>query len=241
MAFQSMNVDRENMKLSHSKISVAIVEDHALFRDILSKTVPVKSAQGEIEVVFKAGSGREMIEQLEIHQPDVILMDLKMPEMDGIQATIYVKKRHPKIKVIVLSMFDEKRFVVELVKCGANGFLTKNTSLGVIWQAIHSVVTRGYFYNDLLSEAAVESWRTKKHTRPSLNDPYNLTKREKQVLAMICDGCKTVEIASQLNIGARTIEGYRSELLSKTGAKNTANLVRYAVEHNLIALDLRKR
>ncbi|MBL4753467.1 MAG: helix-turn-helix transcriptional regulator [Flavobacteriales bacterium] len=88
---------------------------------------------------------------------------------------------------------------------------------------------------------AVESWRTKKHTRPNLHDPSNLTKREKQVLAMICDGCKTVEIASELNLDARTIERYRSELLFKTGLKNTANLVRYAVEHDLVTFDLRKR
>ena len=229
------------MKLSHLQINIAIVEDHTLFREMLLKVIQVNGKWREIDVVFAVGSGKEMVVQLEKHRPDVILMDLKMPDMDGIQATTYIKKYYPAIKVIVLSMFEEKKFVIELVKCGANGYLTKNTSLDVILQAIHTVVTKGIYYNDLLSEAAVEGWSKKKQVKPNLNASANLTKREKEVLALICDGRKTVEIASELNIGSRTIEGHRSELLSKTGAKNTANLVRYAVENDLIAFDLRKR
>ena len=223
------------------RIGVAIVEDHTLFRETFLKTIKADKTWKDIDLVYEAGSGSEMIEKLRNCKPDVILMDLKMPDMDGIQATTFVNENYPGIKLIILSMYEERKFVIELVKCGAHGYLTKNTKIGVIHDAIHAVMENEFYFNDMLTAKAIGNWSYKTQITPSLDDVVQLTKREREVLTLICEGYKTSEIASILNIGDRTVEGHRSELLSKTEVPNTASLVKYAMENDLVAFDLRKR
>ena len=233
------NIPRMNKAIKNIKIAIA--DDHQLFGEMIESWVKLDKEWKGIEVIFKAYDGLELIEQLKRHKPDIILMDLKMPKCDGMEATALIKAEYPDIKILILSMYDEKKFIIELIEKGANGYLLKNISSEELIQAIRTVAESDYYYNENLSEAMVKGWLNKKRIKPNLDDIVNLTAREKEVLELICGGHITVEIASILDIGSRTVEGHRSELLSKTGARNTASLVKYAVENDLVPLDLKNR
>lgn len=229
------------MNKASGNIKIAIADDHQLFGEMIESVAKLDKNWNGIKVIFKVYDGEELIEQLKRHKPDVILMDLKMPKCDGMEATKRIKADNPDIKILILSMYDEKKFIIELIEEGANGYLLKNTSSEELIDAIRTVAKSEYYFNESLSEAMIKGWLNKKRIKPNLDDFVNLTDREKEVLDLICKGHKTSEIALVLGIGPRTVEGHRSELLSKTGVRNTASLVKYAMENDLVAVDLRNR
>lgn len=217
-------------------IKLTIADDHSLFRKGLSSMI--MECHG-IDLIHEAANGRELIDSIEQENrvPDVILMDLKMPQMDGIEATKYLKAVHPDIKIIVLSMYDDDKFIIHMIESGANGYLLKNADADEVQNSIHAVMTNGYYFNDHVSTALLKGLVRKKKIVPSFNNKIHLTAREFEVLKMICDQMTNVEMAKKLCLSARTIEGYRKKLLVKIGAKNTAGLVMYAVKNNLVDLD----
>ncbi|MGD1846727.1 MAG: response regulator [Salibacteraceae bacterium] len=217
-------------------IKLTIADDHSLFRKGLSSMI--NECEG-IDLIQEAGNGRELIDSIEKdnYVPHVILMDLKMPQMDGIEATKYLKAVHPDIKIIVLSMYDDDKFIIHMIESGANGYLLKNADAEEVQNSIHAVMTNGYYFNDHVSTALLKGLVRKKKIVPSFNNKIHLTAREFEVLKMICDQMTNVEMAKKLCLSARTIEGYRKKLLVKIGAKNTAGLVMYAVKNNLVDLD----
>ena len=219
-----------------AKIKLTIADDHMLFRKGLSSMI---SECANIDLITEATNGRELIDTIEEDKkiPDVILMDLKMPEMDGIEATKYIKATHPDIKIIVLSMYDDDKFIIHMIESGANGYLLKNAEPEEVQNSIYAVMTNGYYFNDHVSTALLKGLVRKKKIIPSFNNKIHLTGREYEVLKMICDQMTNVEMAKKLCLSARTIEGYRKKLLVKIGAKNTAGLVMYAIKHNLVDLD----
>lgn len=216
-------------------VKVAVADDHVLFRKGL---ITILETDPNIEVVLDANNGKELIQQLDNGLPDVILMDLKMPEMDGMEATKIVKKKYPEIKVLVLSMYDEEQFIIYCLELGANGYLLKNTDPDEVMKAISVVIEKDFYFNDHISTVMMKGLHQKNRSKskPKLVSGIQLTNREKEVLELICKEFTTPEIGEKLFISHRTVEGHRKNLLEKTGAKNTAGLVVFALKNELIEM-----
>ena len=209
-----------------------IADDHRLFRT--GMVAVLKEIKG-ITVINEAGNGKELLTKLIHEQPDVILMDIKMPEMDGIEATEIVINRYPDVKVIMLTMHDDEQFITHMVDLGAHGYLLKNADVTELELAIHKVMKQGYYFNDKVSEVLLTSLIGKKAKMDKKKkNGLNLSKREHEVLQLICEGFTNSEIAEKLFLSTRTVEGYRYKLCDKVGVKNTAGLVRYAIKNGLV-------
>lgn len=217
------------------KIKVAIADDHVLFRQgvrMLLENIE------EVDLIFEADNGQELIDQFEEEIPDVVLMDLRMPVMNGVETTRLVKENYPKTKVIVLTMHNEHQFILSLFQKGVNGYLLKNATKEELKDAILSVYENDYHFNDYISKAMMIGLFGSDDDKWKGEDLTSLKDRELDVLKMICAEKTSEEIAKTLFLSIRTIEGYRNKLLEKTGAKNTAGLVLYAVRNKLLSVDL---
>jgi DNA-binding NarL/FixJ family response regulator len=217
------------------KIKIAIVDDEELIarliKDFLVKT-------GHIEVILTAGDGEEFIDKLrlsEVH-PELVLLDLKMKKMDGIETTTILKNEFPQISIIVISSYYKKSFLGYMIKTGVNAFLPKGVSPDELHEAILSVYKKGHYFMQDQVEAMREQISAKA-PRPVFSSESALTERETDVLKLLCQQKTAQEIADLLFISKKTVEGHKSNLLLKTGAKNTAGLVIYSVKHNLIDLN----
>ena len=207
-------------------IRLIITDDHPVIRDGV-KTILTNDT--DIELVACAGSGDELLEQLESIKADVILMDINMPGMNGIEATKLVKKKYPNIKVLSFSQYDEKRFVKQLLKNGASGYLLKNSAAGELIQAVKMVHSGGMYLSADLPNVFGEK------SKPRANYLFpELSSRERDVLVEICKEKNTNEIAEILFISPNTVETHRSNLLLKVGVKNTAGLVKWAIENEIV-------
>ncbi len=218
------------------KIRLAIADDQKLFLKGLKFII---NDFENIELVMEAENGKVLIEKVAQDPPDVILMDLKMPVMDGIEATQYLKKHQPEIKIILLTMYNEERLIAHMMKIGANGYLLKDEEPEVVRAAIETVVAQGFYFNDYVSKALLKGVKSNQKTNfeafPATSAETKLSRREVEVLQLICKEQTTAEIAQQLFISSRTVEGHRKKLLEKTGVKNTAGLVIYAYRNGLIS------
>lgn len=207
-------------------IRLIITDDHPVIRDGI-KTI--LTTEEDIDLVGCAGSGDELLELLKTQETDVILMDINMPGMNGIEATKAVKKKYPEIKILSFSQYDEKRFVKQLLKNGANGYLLKNSAANELVSAIKMVHTGGMYLSDDLPNIFGEK------SKPRSNYLFpELSKRELDVLKEICREKNTNEIAEDLYISPNTVETHRSNLLLKVGVKNTAGLVKWALENEIV-------
>lgn len=203
-----------------------IVDDHIIFRKGL---YTILNEIDFVKVVGEASNGNEVLELLKKQTTDVILMDIKMPVMDGIEATAKVIAKYPHIKVIALTMFEEISYFNKMIEAGASGFLLKKTTSEELERAINLVLLdESYFSEEFMSSVNV-------HIKPRQKEStINLTDREREVLDLICKGFSNVEIARFLGVSSRTVDGFRAKLLEKTGAKNAPNLVMYAIKHGLV-------
>ncbi len=216
-------------------IKLAIADDQKLFLKGLKFLV---SEFENIELVLEAENGRDLLEKMETIQPDVILMDLKMPVMDGIEATEILKSRNSDVKIILLTMYNEERLIAHMMKIGANGYLLKDEEPEVLREAIEAVMDRGFFFNEYVSKALVKGLRMK--GKPTLQSvapqaEAKLTRRELEVLQLICQEKTNSQIAEQLFLSPRTVEGHRRKLIEKVGVKNTAGLVIFAYRNGLMS------
>ncbi len=213
-------------------ISVMLADDHSLFRMGMAKLIG--ELEG-IEVTGSAADGKELLRLLDAttQLPGVILMDLNMPNMNGIEATAHIRHHYPQIKIIVLSVYDEEQFIVRMIESGADGYLFKNAEIAEVEKAIRDVANNGFYFNEKMM-AAMRKAPTLKTKNLSFNHMVNLTTRELEVLKLICNELTAVEIAEKLFISTRTVDGHRQNLLDKTGARNTAGLVIYAIKHKLL-------
>lgn len=184
-----------------------------------------------VHAIHQAQNGMEVLELLNREPVDIIFMDIKMPVMNGIEATKNVKAKHPDVKVIAVSMFDDQEFVTEMFGNGASAYLLKNTDRDEITEAIETVLSGEQYYSRDVSEALFKQLLTKSKVPQYDDGTYPLTEREKQVLILICKEFSNREIADQLFVSSRTVEGHRNRLVHKTNSKNTAGLVAYAIRH----------
>jgi DNA-binding NarL/FixJ family response regulator len=212
-------------------IKVAIADDHKIFRKgVILSLRPFTN----IKFVQEAENGNELIEGLEESQPDVILMDLRMPVKDGIETTKIIAKNHPNIHIVVLTMFEDERFVSHLMEIGANGYLLKSADPSEIRRAIMEVFEKGYYLNNFVNRILLKKSHAKQKVIPSLSSEITLTDRERDVIKYICMEFTASEIAQKMEVSPRTVEAIKDRLMEKFGTKNTAGLVFYAVKNNLI-------
>jgi DNA-binding NarL/FixJ family response regulator len=212
------------------KIKVFLVDDHKLFRNGLSLLL---EGEKDIVVTGEAENGKQFCEATLKEIPDVVLMDIEMPEMDGFETTKLTCGKYPDIKIIALTMFGEEQYYLKMIEAGAKGFLLKDSDIEEVIKAIKTVYEGGtYFSQEILYNMVKNINEVRKEAGP----PVQLSKREQEILELICKGYSNTEIASELNISKRTVEKHRSNILIKTQTYNTASLVMFAVENRFINL-----
>ena len=215
-----------------SKIKIAIADDYKIFRDGLKVGL---SADDNFEVVLEADNGEDLLDGLKSTPVDVILMDLKMPIMDGTEATKEVRKKFNSTKVIVVTMYDDDKFIIHLMENGANGYLLKNAESDEIRKSIYSVHESGYYFNDLVNKALLKRLVLKGNIKPSFNQDVDFTERELEVLKLICEEKTAAEIGKEIFISPRSVEGIRQRLIEKVGVRNTAGLVMFAIKNGIVS------
>lgn len=214
-----------------SKIKIAIADDYKIYRDGLKVGL---ASDDKMEIIAEADNGEELMKLLETTRPDVILMDLKMPIMDGMEATKLVRQKYPDIKVLVVTMYEDDKFIIHLMENGANGYLLKNTEPDEIIKSIYAVYENGYYFNDVVNKALLKKLVLKNNLKPSFNQNIELTEREQEVLKLICEEKTAAEIAKEIFLSPRSVEGIRQRLIEKIGVRNTAGLVMFAVKNRLV-------
>jgi DNA-binding NarL/FixJ family response regulator len=216
----------------HNKIKIILVDDEILFRKGISFLL---EREKNLEVIFEASNGDELISflQLNNNHPDIIIMDLKMPVINGVEATKIIRKEFPEIKIIALTSYDSKSFVANMIDVGAVSYLIKNATPQDLLTTINEVALKGFYYTDSVMEVIKQDVLTNKKVKSNFDNNF-LSKREIEVLKLICLQKSSVEIAEQLFISPRTVEGHRNSLLLKTGSRNIAGLVVYAIQNDII-------
>jgi DNA-binding NarL/FixJ family response regulator len=212
-------------------IRYAIADDHKIFRRGI---IAVLENTPFLKLVLEAENGRELLSNLPKAKPDIILLDLVMPEMDGIETTIEIRKQNSDIKIIVITMHDDEKYVIHLMEIGANGYLLKNADPDEIKMAITAAYENGYYFNDFVNKALLKRVVHKNQLKPVFNKNIELTSREIEVLKLICQELTANEISKLIFLSPRTVEGIRTKLLEKIGVKNTAGLVMYAVKNGIV-------
>ena len=214
-----------------NEIKVAIADDHKIFRKgvILSMR-----SYSNIKFVLEADNGEELIAKIPEFEPNVVLCDLKMPIKDGIDATKLITKNFPNIRVIILTMYEDERFVGHLMDCGAAGYLLKNTDPVEINKAIIDVMRTGFYLNPFVNKVLIKKNYSKQKFNPSLTSEVVLSEREIEVLTLVCMEFTAAEIAGKMEISTRTVEAIKDRLMERFGVKNSVGLVFYAMKNSLI-------
>jgi len=204
---------------------VIIVDDHRLFRSGLKFLL---ESTGKYSVIGESSNGNELLELLARVQPDLVIMDISMPEMNGVDATRLAISRYPDLKILILSMFGETQYYNSLIDLGIKGFLMKDADNDEFFRAVSKIISgETYFSQELLLTIIRDNTQ---------NQTIKLSQREREILSLISHGLSNVEIAANLNISQRTVERHRTHLLEKTGSKNSIRLVIYALKNKLISI-----
>jgi DNA-binding NarL/FixJ family response regulator len=214
-----------------SLIKVAIADDHKIFRKgvILSLR-----SYTNISFVLEADNGEELLAGLAQNTPDVVLMDLRMPQKDGIETTKEISRKYPDIRVLILTMYEDERFVAHLMENGANGYLLKSADPAEIRKAIMEVMARGYYLNNFVNRVLLKKSHARSKAIPSLSTEVQLNDKEREVIRLMCMEYTAAEIAQKMEISPRTVEAIKDRLMERFGTKNTAGLVFFAVKNNLV-------
>lgn len=213
------------------KIRLAIADDYKIYREGLKKCIANDTS---LEVIFEADNGEDLIAGFEKQLPDVVIMDLKMPIMDGMEATQIIRKKFPSVKVLVVTMYEDDKFIIHLMEIGANGYLLKNAEPDEIRKSIYAVYENGYYFNDLVNKALLKKLVIKNNIKPSFNQNVEFSEREHEVLKLICEEKTAAEIAKEIFLSPRSVEGIRQRLIEKVGVRNTAGLVMFAIKNGIV-------
>lgn len=215
-----------------SPVKVIICDDHALFRS------GVKTALGhkkDVEIIAEAEHGKQLLGMLQAFQPDVILLDITMPILSGIETLPELKKTYPHIKVIMLTMHNDHSMIAKLMEMGANSYLTKDSDSETIYEAIKSCYENEYYFNALTNMALIDGLKNRRTSESGLNIDAQLNDKEVTILKLMCEEKSTKEIADIVDLSPRTVEAIRDKLRAKTGAKSMAGLVLFAVKNGIVA------
>ena len=220
--------------MNKKKINIFLVDDHQIVRDGIKSLLMDSS---EIHIAGEAMNGLELMEKLEQVKPDVILMDISLPDVSGIELTKQVTQQFPEIKVLILSMYTQEDFITNAIAAGAKGYLPKNTTQQELLNAIIAVYNDKEYYNDAVSEIILGNYISsvrKSKDIISENDEEILTVREKQILKLFVEGLSNPEIADKLFISIRTVESHKNHIMQKLEAKSTVELVKYAIRNKIV-------
>jgi DNA-binding NarL/FixJ family response regulator len=225
------------MKNDQGKIKVLLVDDHRLLREGMSALL---KAFEDIEVCGSLSSGEEAVSQAPILMPNVILMDIVMGGMSGIEATRWIKEQNRSIKIILISSEVKQQLVEAGIRSGIDGYLPKDVEKSTLIEAIRTVMTGNRYFNEAITSLVFEDFFKKKRSvslTGKITSSHDLTRREQEVLGALAAGKGNREIADELFISVKTVDTHRSHILDKLGLKNNAELVRYAIKNNLISMD----
>ncbi len=211
-------------------IKIIIADDHQLFIDGIKSLV---KSMKNMEIIAEVANGKLLLEALENNKCDIILMDINMPEMDGVEATKQVKIKYPSIKILMLTMFSNREYIEKLLRAGADGYLLKNTGKAELQEAIETIINGESYVSKEVTERIMEGLQKKKNAEKNTYI-VELTEREIEVLKLIVQEFTTAEIAEKLFISTHTVETHRKNLISKLNVRNIAGLVKYAMQNGLV-------
>lgn len=217
-----------------SKISIVLADDHVLVRKGI---VAMLESEEEIDVVGEAGNGAEALASAKSLHPDILLLDIRMPEMNGLEAAARLKNFSPATKAVILSMHDSEEYVLEALRAGAYGYLLKDTDKSEFIKALRQIHGGSKYFSGAVSNVLANSLLTGQPISSSSTvkeDPYHLTKKEKEILRMIIDGKHTKDIAEAMNKSARTIETHRFNMMKKLGVNNAVDMINKTIRENLL-------
>jgi two-component system, NarL family, invasion response regulator UvrY len=213
--------------------NIALTDDHVLLRNGLAALV---KSLGHT-VLFEADNGKDFISKLDKNNcPDVVLMDINMPEMDGYDTAQWIKTNYWDIKVLALSMYDNENAIIRMLKCGAKGYILKDSEPGELKAAIDALLTKGYYYSDLVSGKLIHAINKIDDEGSDINTVNNLNERETDFLKYACTELTYKEIADKMFVSPRTIDGYRDGLFEKLHVKTRVGLVMYAIKHGVVSV-----
>lgn len=215
------------------KLKIYIVDDHKLFREGLKLLL---STQDFVQHIHEASNGREFIENLSFVDCDVVLMDIEMPEMNGIDATLTAMRMKPDLKIIVLSMYGDEQYYYKMIDAGVKGFILKNSGIEKVIMAIRKVAGGEHYFSEELLVNILNTMRDNSKQEQHDTADSEISERELEILYHVCRGLSNQEIADLLFISKRTVDKHRANLLSKTGCRNTAALVMYAIKNKMIEI-----
>jgi two-component system invasion response regulator UvrY len=209
----------------NTKINVALVDDHVLLRNGLAKLI---RSFGNYSVLFEANNGKDFIEKAKT-LPEVVLMDINMPEMDGYETTAWLRTNHPEVKVLALSMYDNENAVIKMFKAGAKGYILKDCDPAELKAAFDALVSKGFYYSEMVTGRFIRNIH-------SMDQQVQLNERETTFLKLACSELTYKEIADKLYVSPRTVDGYRDDLFEKLKVKTRVGLVMYAIKHGIVVL-----
>jgi DNA-binding NarL/FixJ family response regulator len=213
---------------------VAVVDDHTMFRKGICALINLFP---NYKVLFDAANGQDFIKQLQPrHVPDIVLLDIVMPEMDGYATANWIKVNHPDIKILALSTMDAETAIIKMIKSGAKGYVLKDAEPADLKQAFDEVLSRGYYYNDLVSRKIIQSVNLLADNKNGITTFSNLTDRELNFLKLACSEKTYFEIAKEMFVSERTVDGYRDALFKKLNISTRVGLAMYAIKNGIVKL-----
>lgn len=213
-------------------ITVYIADDHTLFRKALAKLMLTFDRISDVRDVE---NGMQLLELVKVEAPDVAIIDLQMPVMDGVSVCDYLIAKFPTVKIIVLTQHDDHKIIVQMIEKGVHAFILKIADPMELEKAIYAVTDNDFYHNEMVTEILRSSLRGKKAAPPSGFRDADLSEREKEILSLICDELTIREIGDRLSLSENTVRNHRVNMMEKVGVRNTVGLVKYAFDHGLIA------
>lgn len=221
------------------KIQIAIVDDHNLFRKGLIKLINLGDKDERYSILFEASNGNELVEKINIKaKPDIILMDIDMPDMDGFEAVSWLQKFHPDINVLVISMFESEEKIVRMLRLKVKGYLSKDIKVEDVHKALEAIADKGFYYTDKVAEVMAKTIQDGNES--SIGEPENtsvwigLSENEREFVKLACTELTYQQIADKMNLSVKTIEGYRENMFQRFSFKNRVSLAMFAVKHGLV-------
>ena len=212
-------------------IKVAIADDHKIFRDGIRMALSGKEFS---KIIWEAEDGKDLMHKIKIKMPNVLLMDIRMPEMDGINAISLLRKEYEEVKIVVLTMYDDQEMISKMMEMGANAYLTKTTDPEEIYNAILTCMNDDFYFNDLVNKAVLMKLQLKKNSKQYYPNPVKFNEKEIKILRLLAEDKTTEEISKEVYLSPRTIETIRQNMKTKAGVKTIGGLVMYGMKNRLI-------
>ncbi len=226
------------MAASNSQLKIAIVDDHNLFRKGLIKLINLGDTQNKYTVLFEAENGNDLKDKLNKKSlPDIILMDIDMPDMDGYEAVDWLRKYYPDISILVVSMFESEEPILRMLQLGVKGYLSKDIEVEDMHRALEAIANKGFYYSDLVTGVMAQNIQSSNSEGGvKTGKSNNLSENEREFIKLACTELTYHQIADKMNLSPKTIDGYRESLFHKFNVKSRVSLAMYAVKNGMVKL-----